>query len=261
MSGLLGTGNILGGGTGGSDTPVNDPSKAPLASPAFTGVPTAPTAAPGTSTTQLATTAFSTAAAAGKADLAGPAFTGVPTAPTAAAGTSTLQLATTAFVAALGALKANLASPTFTGTPAAPTVAGTADSTTKIATTAFVQAIAALKASLAGAIFTGRVAVAEVALTDAANIATNAALGNVFAVTLAGNRVLDNPTNLVAGQHIMWKVKQDASASVRTLTYGSMFKWSGGQAPILTGTANALDILTGYFDGTNIYAVITPDVR
>ena len=32
--------------------------KAPLASPAFTGTPTAPTAAPGTNTTQVATTAF-----------------------------------------------------------------------------------------------------------------------------------------------------------------------------------------------------------
>lgn len=38
-------------------------SKANLASPAFTGVPTAPTAAPGTNTTQLATTAFVQAAA------------------------------------------------------------------------------------------------------------------------------------------------------------------------------------------------------
>ena len=36
--------------------------KAPLASPAFTGTPTAPTAAPGTNTTQLATTAFVKAA-------------------------------------------------------------------------------------------------------------------------------------------------------------------------------------------------------
>jgi len=36
--------------------------KAPLASPALTGTPTAPTAAPGTNTTQLATTAFVTAA-------------------------------------------------------------------------------------------------------------------------------------------------------------------------------------------------------
>lgn len=39
--------------------------KAPLASPPLTGVPTAPTAAPGTNTTQIATTAFVTAATGG----------------------------------------------------------------------------------------------------------------------------------------------------------------------------------------------------
>ncbi len=38
--------------------------KAPLASPALTGTPTAPTAAPGTNTTQVATTAFVEAAVA-----------------------------------------------------------------------------------------------------------------------------------------------------------------------------------------------------
>jgi hypothetical protein len=54
---------------------------AAINSPALTGVPTAPTAAGGTNTTQLATTAFV------QGVLASPAFTGVPTAPTAAAGT------------------------------------------------------------------------------------------------------------------------------------------------------------------------------
>ena len=58
-------------------------------SPIFTGIPTAPTAAAGTSNTQIATTAFVTNS---------PAFSGVPTAPTAANGTSTTQIATTAFV-------------------------------------------------------------------------------------------------------------------------------------------------------------------
>ena len=58
-------------------------------SPAFTGVPTAPTATSGTANTQIATTAFVTNS---------PAFSGVPTAPTAANGTSTTQIATTAFV-------------------------------------------------------------------------------------------------------------------------------------------------------------------
>jgi len=108
-----------------------------LASPTFTGVPQAPTATIGTSNTQIATTAFVTAAmssvvsgvssyngrtgavvpiaaditAAGGALLAGPTFTGVPSAPTATAGTNTAQLATTAFVqAALAAAPGGVSS-------------------------------------------------------------------------------------------------------------------------------------------------------
>ena len=75
-------------------------SKAPLASPNFTGIPLAPTANAGTNTTQIATTAFVTAGLNLKADLAGPTFTGVPAAPTASVGTNTTQIATTAFVTA-----------------------------------------------------------------------------------------------------------------------------------------------------------------
>ena len=58
-------------------------------SPAFSGVPTAPTAPSGTANTQIATTAFVT----NSVQLAG-----TPTAPTAANGASTTQIATTAFV-------------------------------------------------------------------------------------------------------------------------------------------------------------------
>jgi hypothetical protein len=168
-------------------TDITTAGGAVLASPAFTGTPTAPTATAGTATTQIATTAFVTAAigaaggvttfmgrsgavtlttaditAAGGAILAGPAFTGVPTAPTAAPGTSTTQLATTAFVAAAVAASvltfngrsgavtltsadisaaggALLAGPAFTGIPTAPT-ATPGTNTTQLATTAFVQA-------------------------------------------------------------------------------------------------------------------------
>lgn len=72
--------------------------KAPLASPALTGTPTAPTAASGTNTTQIATTAFVQTAVAGGMSLDSPAFTGTPTAPTANTGLNTTQIATTAFV-------------------------------------------------------------------------------------------------------------------------------------------------------------------
>jgi hypothetical protein len=71
---------------------------APLNSPNFTGVPTAPTPALNDNSTKIATTAF--VKGQNYATLNSPAFTGVPTAPTAAAGTNTTQLATTAFVTA-----------------------------------------------------------------------------------------------------------------------------------------------------------------
>lgn len=147
--------------------------KAPLASPALTGNPTAPTQAAANNSTRIATTAFVQTEIAAKAPLASPAFTGAPTAPTATVGTNSTQLATTAYViaalnalinaapgaldtldelaAALGddpnfattmtnalAAKAALASPAFTGTPTAPTAAADT-STTQIATTAYVQ--------------------------------------------------------------------------------------------------------------------------
>ncbi|MGD9862843.1 MAG: hypothetical protein AB7S99_06495, partial [Pseudodonghicola sp.] len=115
--------------------------KAPIASPVFTGVPQAPTAAPGTDTTQLATTAFVQAAAQAAIDALAAAAPGQ---------LDTLQELSAALandpnfaatVTASLATKAPLASPALTGTPTAPTAApGTG--TTQIATTAFVQAAA-----------------------------------------------------------------------------------------------------------------------
>ncbi|EFH7359452.1 phage tail protein [Escherichia coli] len=114
--------------------------KAPIESPNLTGTPTAPTAAQGTNSTQIANTAFVKAAITAlingapgtldtlkeiaaainndpnfsttinnalalKAPLASPALTGIPTAPTAAQGTNNTQIATTAYVrAAISAL-------------------------------------------------------------------------------------------------------------------------------------------------------------
>ena len=71
---------------------------APLNSPAFTGVPTAPTSATNDNSNKIATTAY--VQNQNYAPLASPTFTGVPAAPTAAPGTNTTQLATTAFVQA-----------------------------------------------------------------------------------------------------------------------------------------------------------------
>lgn len=85
--------------------------------------------------------------------------------------------------------------------------------------------------------------VAAYGVTDAATVATNAALGNTFTVTLGGNRTLGNPTNVVAGGTYQWIVTQDGTGS-RTLAYASNFKWPGGTAPTLTTTAAAVDVLS-----------------
>lgn len=97
----------------------------------------------------------------------------------------------------------------------------------------------------------------SIALTDAATIATNAALGNNFYVVLGGNRTLGNPTNLQDGRTYKWKVRQDATGN-RTLAYGSKFIFPGG-APTASTGANATDLIIGtYFAITDqILAVMT----
>ena len=98
-------------------TAVN--SKADLAN--TSQVVTAATAAAGTNTNQVATTAFVDTSFAKKAS---PALTGTPTAPTASVNTNTTQIATTAFVEAakpsgatastLGLVKVSLSGTTLT---------------------------------------------------------------------------------------------------------------------------------------------------
>jgi len=82
---------------------------------------------------------------------------------------------------------------------------------------------------------------AVVALTDGASIATDASLGNVYTVTLGGNRTIANPTNPTSGQKIIYSIRQDATGS-RTITWGAAFRFSVDlPAPTLTTTANKTD--------------------
>ena len=77
-------------------------------------------------------------------------------------------------------------------------------------------------------------------LTDGATITPDFSTGNLFTVTLGGNRTLANPTNLVAGQSGAIFLVQDGTGS-RTLGFGSHFDFAGGTAPTLTTTASAVD--------------------
>ncbi len=82
-------------------------------------------------------------------------------------------------------------------------------------------------------------------LTDGANISVNFATSNDFTVTLGGNRTLDNPTNVVAGQSGVITVVQDGTGT-RTLAYGTSYKFAGGVIPVLSTAINTVDRLCYY---------------
>lgn len=108
------------------------------ASPALTGVPTAPTAAGATNSTQIATTAFVQAAITALINGAPGALNTLKELADAINDDASYAATITTALA----LKAPLASPALTGTPTAPTPS-TVDNSTKIATTAMVQAVLA----------------------------------------------------------------------------------------------------------------------
>lgn len=103
--------------------------------------------------------------------------------------------------------------------------------------------------TLSGTITTiGSLNYSLVNLVDGANIATNASLANTFAVTLEGNRQLDNPTNMVAGAEYTWIITQGTGGN-HTLTYDTAFKFVGG-APTLTASEGAIDMIRAVYNGS-----------
>jgi hypothetical protein len=102
---------------------------------------------------------------------------------------------------------------------------------------------------LSGGTFTGAVMPAEGALTDGATISLDASKGNLFRVTLAGNRTLANPANPTDGQLIRVEVTQDATGS-RTLSYGSAYDFGTAGAPTLSTGAGKTDVLGFSYNAT-----------
>ena len=192
---------------------------APLASPALTGVPTAPTAAVDTSTTQLATTAFVTNQAASTA----PIVDG-----TAAVGTSK-RYARADHVHPTDTSRAPVASPALTGTPTAPT-ATDGTNTTQIANTAFVQSAVGgylLKSGQTG----GTVTLTESEASNPIIAVTGTLTSNVEVIVPATVKRL-------------WAI-YNATSGAFTVTVKTT---SGTGVTVAQGKRNLV-----YTDGTNVY--------
>jgi hypothetical protein len=126
-----------------------------------------------------------------------------------------------------------------------------------------IAAINALDALLkTGGTLTGPARSQMVALIDGPTITPDFNAGNVFSLTLAGNRTLANPSNVPAnhqGGSII--VRQDATGN-RTLSFGSTWKFPQGAAPSLSTTANRVDrLIYNVVSATEIHAVLVKDIR
>ena len=127
----------------------------------------------------------------------------------------------------------------------------------------YVSAVAIGVDSLLGKnLHIGTAAVADiVSLTDGTSIAVDFNAGQNFAVQLAGNRTLENPTNCVAGQTGSILIIQDGTGG-RTLSYGGNWKFPAGTAPTLSTAISAVDRVDYIvYTSTAVQAIATLDIK
>jgi len=79
--------------------------------------------------------------------------------------------------------------------------------------------------------------------------------GNKATVTLTGNVGTMAFTNPAKASNLLLKIVQDATGSRLVTAWDADIKWVGGTAPTLTTTANAIDVISFYWDGTNYFGV------
>jgi len=97
-------------------------------------------------------------------------------------------------------------------------------------------------------------------LTDATSITSDFDTAQNFAVTLGGNRTLENPSNIDPGQTGSIFVVQDGTGG-RTLSFGSYWKFAGGTAPTLSTTVSAVDRIDYVvYTSTAIHAVASLNI-
>lgn len=79
--------------------------------------------------------------------------------------------------------------------------------------------------------------------------------GTVHTVTMGGNVTFAAPTNMASGNSLTLILTQDATGG-RTGTWNASYKWAGG-TPTLSTTANAVDVVNIFYDGTNYLSSIS----
>lgn len=213
----------------GQATPIDLSEYAKLASPAFTGTPTAPTATSGTNTTQLATTAFVQTAISGKQDTL--TFDNVPT------DHSTNPVISGGVYSAINDVTKLTITVTYD------------DGDNIVADKTYTQILAAYNR--------GR----EIVLLDHGAIAPLIAYEEGTNTFTFDQESSSNPTF-----HIIYTVKRENNADVWTwrgygvqsaLVSGTNIKTVNGESLLGSGDIDADDVIMGKIDGTSFYKVIS----
>jgi hypothetical protein len=112
------------------------------------------------------------------------------------------------------------------------------------------DATSAKAATLATTTESGALAPTVVNLTDAATIAVDAAAGNDFRLTIAGDRTMGTPANPSDGQQIIFQVTQGPGAPF-SLNWASGYEFSANLAqPTLSSAAGQTDLLDFIYNAT-----------
>lgn len=92
-----------------------------------------------------------------------------------------------------------------------------------------------------------------VTLTDAATVALNAALGDIFRLVAAGNRTIDVPTNPVDGQKLVIQHKASGADRTLTLTTGSAgaFRFGTDITTLTATTSGKTDYIGCIYNGAD----------
>ena len=96
-----------------------------------------------------------------------------------------------------------------------------------------------------------------VTIPYSSSLAWSGNTGNLFVVTLTGDTVFSNPAATTLGVWATYEfiIKQD-STGLHTMTFGTAFRFPNGDTQTLSTDANAIDIMTGISDGTNIFVTL-----
>ena len=101
-----------------------------------------------------------------------------------------------------------------------------------------------------------------VTLTDAATVATNAALGNYFRLTTAVNRTLGAPTNAADGMVATWEIIATAGLTITLITGSSgAFAFGTTITALSATTSGKRDLITARYSSSAARWLVTEYVK